>query len=642
MARTVLNRKPPSRQDNPTTPPVERINGDGSNTPGRNNNCVDTALSTVDTYAGNPTAAGARTPDPDNDGTPSDRGERGGRDRIENTLGARFNDLGNGRDAYNRLENTLRNNGHGSQAVIITQDTNGRAHAWNAVNHNGKITYIDAQTGQRSPHPLHNGNNGVFAIPLDSDRRPITSTNNDKRTRSDAGRQPDRGTNEHPINVERRPDATPAGAAQEQPDKPYSDPHDRGDSDTSEESRRVTEDGPDSDTSRTHETAEGKDSKEYGLEPDALQQKLRHHRDVHRVELDRVHHRLESWASSGELANVLRSTENNSAGGPQRFTRDQLSESLDGFDRLSRGEQQAAVASIARLSLSFHEAHSVGNNPESLGHPYRGPNEGEPAEDAKDRGAKMAQESLGVSLHRRAVNGLFKLSRFKKLSHDDAETVRDHGPDFSGKNFAVLEVKGPPPKNAVTYIADSSVPANQPGVSPRHSERHLLDWLERVDPESNRYTPLGLYTEREPCGKGQGHMGCANVLQHERFNGAPIHYSMTYRDDPAGIAQRDQQMAANEQKLTELEDLSDKQVRQQMKEEWSETYKDNPRQLKRALKGLSGKSGDDLMEAVADELDRQRKANRTAEERAITEEFNQHIRTLRKVWHKDLLPHLIN
>ncbi|MGW4648546.1 toxin glutamine deamidase domain-containing protein, partial [Kitasatospora sp. NPDC004289] len=61
-----------------------------------------------------------------------------------------------------------------SQAVIITTDKDGRSHAWNAVNHNGTITYIDAQTGRRSPQPLHNGDNGVFAIPLDPNRTPTT------------------------------------------------------------------------------------------------------------------------------------------------------------------------------------------------------------------------------------------------------------------------------------------------------------------------------------------------------------------------------------------------------------------------------------------------------------------------------------
>ncbi|WP_246511840.1 toxin glutamine deamidase domain-containing protein [Kitasatospora gansuensis] len=152
------------------------INGDDPNAPGRNNNCVDTALATVDTFDGNPTPAGARTPDHDANGNPSDRGERNGRDRIENALGAKFNDMGDGPAAYRRLEDTLRQNGHGSQAVIITTDADGRSHAWNAVNHNGAITYIDSQTGQRSDKPLHNGDNGVFAIPLDPDRNPTEPT----------------------------------------------------------------------------------------------------------------------------------------------------------------------------------------------------------------------------------------------------------------------------------------------------------------------------------------------------------------------------------------------------------------------------------------------------------------------------------
>ncbi|MGW4807376.1 toxin glutamine deamidase domain-containing protein [Kitasatospora sp. NPDC004272] len=147
------------------------VNGD-PNEPGRRNNCVDVALATVDTYSGHPTPAAARTPDHDADGNPSDRGERGGRDRMENALGARFSDLGDGPAAYRRLEDTLRREGHGSQAVIITRDADGRAHAWNAVNHRGKITYIDAQTGRRSDRPLHDGENGVFAVPLGADRRP--------------------------------------------------------------------------------------------------------------------------------------------------------------------------------------------------------------------------------------------------------------------------------------------------------------------------------------------------------------------------------------------------------------------------------------------------------------------------------------
>lgn len=153
------------------------INGQDPHAPGRNNNCVDVALSTVDTYSGNPTAAARRIPELDADGNPSDRGEAKGRDRIENALGAQFNDLGNGRDAYDRLEDILCRSGHGSQSVIITSDAHGRFHAWNAVNHKGGITYLDAQTGRTANSPLHSGDKGVFALPLDPDRRPTAPAN---------------------------------------------------------------------------------------------------------------------------------------------------------------------------------------------------------------------------------------------------------------------------------------------------------------------------------------------------------------------------------------------------------------------------------------------------------------------------------
>ncbi|MFB7948387.1 toxin glutamine deamidase domain-containing protein [Kitasatospora phosalacinea] len=192
------------------------VNGD-PDAPGRRNNCVDVALATVDTYSGHPTPAAARTPDHDADGNPSDRGERGGRDRMENALGAKFSDLGDGPAAYRRLEDTLRREGHGSQAVIVTRDADGRGHAWNAVNHKGKITYIDAQTGRRSDRPLHNGENGVFVVPLGADRRPAAPVphadpnhdpSQDRRAPEEIGGRGDNGQNAPPGTPRRveRPD----------------------------------------------------------------------------------------------------------------------------------------------------------------------------------------------------------------------------------------------------------------------------------------------------------------------------------------------------------------------------------------------------------------------------------------------------
>jgi papain fold toxin 1 (glutamine deamidase) of polymorphic toxin system len=223
--------------------------------------------------------------------------------------------------------------------------------------------------------PPDNGNQSSPDSPA-----PHTSPS-DTTTHPDApGRPSDPDQHTPPSTPANRPDhptpAEPAGHDDnsENPDHhPYTDPHDRGDSDTSDESRRVTEDGPDSDTSRTHEYPESRDSREYGIEPDELQNTLRKQQEVHRVELDRVHDRLNRWAESGELTHVLQASSGDgphpNPDGPKSFTRAQLSQSLEGFEHLSRGEQQAVVASLARLSHSFHEQHSVGAHPEPVTHP---------------------------------------------------------------------------------------------------------------------------------------------------------------------------------------------------------------------------------------------------------------------------------
>ncbi|MEV5463946.1 hypothetical protein AB0L17_38845, partial [Streptomyces cellulosae] len=288
----------------------------------------------------------------------------------------------------------------------------------------------------------------------------------------------------------------------------------------------------------------------------------------------------------------------------------------------------------ARLSMSFHKEHSVGANPERVSRPYRGENEGDPAPKTPDRGAKISKESLGVRLHRMAVNQLFKKAALNKLPSDEAGKVRRNGPDFSGKNFAVLEVQGPPPDHETTYVVDSSVPANQklPGVQPRHSERHLLEWLKRVDPEGTKYTPLGLYTEREPCGLGEGHMKCSKVLLDDRFKGVPIHYSTTYRDDPVGVAIRKQMLKGRDEFLGKLAGMPDDKIKEHMTEYWSEHYKDDEKRLARALNRLEGKSGGALIKSITKEFDVERKEARTTKEQAITAEFDRHIDALRNTW----------
>ncbi|MFJ7078867.1 toxin glutamine deamidase domain-containing protein [Streptomyces sp. NPDC098781] len=519
------NSVPRDENGDPTRPPdpedgrwVERINGEGRDAPGRNNNCADVALSTVDTYAGNPTAAASRTPDLDADGNPSDRGEKGGRDRIENTLGARFSDMGNGRDAFTRLENTLRDSGHGSQAVIITQDANGRAHAWNAVNHNGKITYIDAQTGQKSSKPLHRGDNGVFAIPLDSNRQPVSPSTNGNTSRPDNARTPDREAPNSPGGGDRRPPDDPAGTTEEDP--------------------------------RPHPERESPDQRHSRQPPDEKQAELRRTNPVYRIEHDVVDQRMRTWANDGNLAEALRIAAGDSphpdgkdAQNPRVLTDRQLRDVLPGFDQLNRGERMAVISTLARLSHTFHQEYGVTSNPVQT--------------DGKSRGGEM-HENRGPD---------FAKALLAEVSNP-SENVGKHTPDLTGRNYAVLETVDS--NGNVRYVVDSSE-----GQGGSHSERSLLNWMDQANKGDEKFTVTGLYTEREPCGDRKGALGaeknCSKLLS-DRLKGVPVYYSTTYRAHEAAIDERTRRgnelrrEEKKEQKVTKLDRATREAINAEVRE----------------------------------------------------------------------------
>ncbi|BAJ29199.1 MULTISPECIES: toxin glutamine deamidase domain-containing protein [Kitasatospora] len=148
---------------------IEVLNGGGPAQSGRANNCVDVALSAVDTLGGVPTCAAPRLPD-------GPAGERGGRDRAELELGTRFLDLGDGADAHGRLGQALLAHGTGTRAVLLTVDGFGRSHTWNAVNHKGVLSYLDHQTGYAAATPLYPADHGLWAIAVDAADRPIDLT----------------------------------------------------------------------------------------------------------------------------------------------------------------------------------------------------------------------------------------------------------------------------------------------------------------------------------------------------------------------------------------------------------------------------------------------------------------------------------
>ncbi|MET9291860.1 toxin glutamine deamidase domain-containing protein [Streptomyces sp. NPDC003077] len=571
---------------------VDDLRGQSPDESGRNVNCTDASLAFVESYAGNPMVAARRSPN--EDGTPADTPEPNGRDRIENALGAEFEDFGDGRGAYDNLESSLRNEGHGSQAVIITQHADGRAHAWNVVNHNGQIVYADPQTGRHSTTPLHIGDNGVFAIPLDANRRPIETTN--QRTTQNQGlatpADTDHAVSQRPAGSHLESQALSAEATRERRNQSLPDPE-----------------------ARTAEHA--------GLPPDGAQGDLRDAHAVHRIDPAPIRAQMRQWAQpQGDpprvpLAGVLRESigrrqahaesarlvrearqdydrarkevadakaertraataerkaktdeakqaaQAKRAAAEQRlahaqqallqadathkaamtahrdvpmpstnFTDSDLRKHLDpAWSQMNDGQRYTAIAALARISQSFHANNAVGVNPDPAARNdvY---NDGKFHESAAPWRRELASHPDGTIL------------RDVEDSKRMLEETESSAPDFSGKNYAVVEVLDPDTKES-HYIVDSSVPPAPDGADPVHSESHILNWIDQLNEnrEAHKQAKVevkGLYTEREPCGlrttasgHPTGHANCSKTIKDSQaMDGAPVYYSTTYRADP--------------------------------------------------------------------------------------------------------------
>jgi hypothetical protein len=122
----------------------------------RGNNCLDCSLSFISTYHGHPEVAAARFPDRRPDDTPDHlSGEVGGMDRAEQWLRHPYEHLGSANEGCQAIADKLRDGGHGSTAAIVNTWQYGGSHAWNAVNHNGEIFWVDSQIGKVETRPVH-------------------------------------------------------------------------------------------------------------------------------------------------------------------------------------------------------------------------------------------------------------------------------------------------------------------------------------------------------------------------------------------------------------------------------------------------------------------------------------------------------
>lgn len=412
---------------------------------------------------------------------------------------------------------------------------------------------------------------------------------------------------------------------------PYSDPHDRGESDTSEQEQKGD---------RTLD-AEDEGAKEYGIPPDKLQNELRRDRDVHRVPLDNVHAHLDSWAKDGHLADALRSSTGDAtpssadAGkGPRAFTQSDLEQRLPGFKDLERGEQLAVVSSLARLSVGFHEQHGVGKNPENVDKPYRKKGEADPKPGTTDSAAKNSDESLGVRGHRKSSDKLLNTLKLDPIP----SSLKNNSPDLTDRNYAVLEVEGPTPGGETHYVTDSSVPVGEKHVSGRHSEKHLAEWLKRVNQGDNTYTPKSVYTEREPCGMGQGHAKCSTVLREKALDGTKVYYSTTYRTDPADVAAKKKLDTEKTVEKKKVDKMTSAEVQQNLADRINaRTDKSADRAAKEIAAAQNLGDADarkELKKIIDREYTKRKEASTTEEKHAMVREMDRHIEHLDKTWRK--------
>jgi hypothetical protein len=266
---------------------------------------------------------------------------------------------------------------------------------------------------------------------------------------------------------------------------------------------------------------------------------------VEQVDLGPIVQRLHEWAEPGPegtpppLIDAIRE----SAEGP--ISQQRLNELLSpGFEEMSREEKMATVAAIARLSSTFHEAHSVDESGGADLHSRHNPKTGErvdPASLAREYAAvqglldgdQSPENAKEMRAEKRKFTSLWNehvgdKARIKKeeegKTEEEKEQMRERRrllrPDFSGKNYAVLEVVETKDDGTTEthYIIDSSVPPNSDDISQDHSEPVLGEAFRARDQANpGRYEAPTMYTEFEPCGDKThpASANCSDYLVHE-------------------------------------------------------------------------------------------------------------------------------
>ncbi|MGW2344671.1 toxin glutamine deamidase domain-containing protein [Streptomyces sp. NPDC001661] len=190
----------PQRHPDPNGEWAQLENDHGIEQPGRSNNCLDNARAGLSTWFGDPQVSAPRTPDKNQDGSLDTMSpERDSYNNLDAWAGRP--QIWAGADhpnPYARIAHQLQEAGPGSAAIIGVQWPGGGGHAFNVYNHNGQIIWVDHQTGEVSPNPIHTGAAGVRYVPFDPNGQTMDAPWEKQSTEAESGQrnsvaEPDEG-----------------------------------------------------------------------------------------------------------------------------------------------------------------------------------------------------------------------------------------------------------------------------------------------------------------------------------------------------------------------------------------------------------------------------------------------------------------
>lgn len=174
----------PVKYADPRSGWVANGNDGGLSVNGRANNCADCSRSFLESWYGRPTCSQPRVPDLSAGGLHYSDPERDANKNVDDYTGSPPAFYGEpSANPYKAVNDKLIAAGPGSGAVISVAWTKNTAangavtyadgHAFNAANVNGKVVWVDMQSGQVSNAPIHTQAAAVWATVLDPKERPV-------------------------------------------------------------------------------------------------------------------------------------------------------------------------------------------------------------------------------------------------------------------------------------------------------------------------------------------------------------------------------------------------------------------------------------------------------------------------------------